>query len=95
MSFMRESSEYINDVVRRRRLAKKEAQIKTVEMLKAEGDHNIYFWDGEEFTSEFEDIFFEGHNAGNECTVDTQHKSDLGFWLMANGVMRRIKELNM
>ncbi|MBE6910894.1 MAG: hypothetical protein E7473_00030 [Ruminococcaceae bacterium] len=95
MSFMRESREYIDDIARRRRLAKKEAQIKTVEAFKNSGDKNIYFWDGEDFTNEYEDIVFGGHCAGNECTVDTQHKSDLGFWLMANGVMRRIKELNI
>ncbi len=95
MSFMRESREYIDDVARQRRLAKKEAQIKTVEAFKNAGDKNIYFWDGEDFTSGCEDILFEGHSAGNECTTDTQHKSDLGFWLMANGVMRRIKELNV
>ena len=95
MSFMRESREYIDDVARCRRLAKKEAQIKTVEAFKNSGDKNIYFWDGEEFTAEYEDIVFEGHSAGDECTTDTQHKSDLGFWLMANGVMRRIKELNI
>lgn len=95
MSFMRESREYIDDIARRRRLAKKEAQIKTVEAFKNSGDKNIYFWDGEDFTNEYEDIVFGGHCAGNECTVDTQHKSDLGFWLMANGAMRRINELNI
>lgn len=95
MSFMRESREYIDDVARRRRLAKKEAQRKTVEAFRASGDRNIYFWDAEEFTAGCEDIVFDAHSAGNECTVDTQHKSDLGFWLMANGVMRRIKELNI
>ena len=62
-------------------------------LRKWEDPKNIHFWDGEEFTEGEEDIVFEGFSAGEDCTVDTQHKSDLGFWLMANGMMRRMREL--
>lgn len=34
----------------------------------------------------------ECFRGGDECTTDTQHKSDLGFWLMANGVCRRLAD---
>ena len=55
------------------------------------GDKNVYFWDGEEVSSGDEDIMFGAYSAGDDCTVDTQHKSDLGFWLMANGICRRLE----
>lgn len=91
MSFMRESRERFDKTYHETRLAKKECQWQIVERFRAEGDDRIFFWDGEEFTSPEEDIFFEDWSAGEECTVDTQHKSDLGFWLMAKGIYRRLK----
>ena len=91
MSFMRESRERFDKTYHETRLAKKECQRQIVERFRAEGDDRIFFWDGEEFTSPEEDIFFENWSAGEECTVDTQHKSDLGFWLMAKGIYRRLK----
>ena len=90
MSYMREGRERFDDEVREMRLAKKQCMIEIIEAFHAQGDDKIFFWDGEEFTSEEEDICFEGFRAGDESTTDTQHKSDLGFWLMANGVCRRL-----
>ena len=92
MSYMRESRERFDDVARQVRLAKKQCQKEIVEYFRAQGDDKIFFWDGEEFTSEAEDIYFEDFRGGDECTTDTQHKSDLGFWLMANGVCRRLAD---
>ena len=92
MSFMREGRERFDDAVRELRLAKKQCEIEIVESFRAQGDDKIFFWDGEEFTSEEEDMYFEGFRAGDESTTDTLHKSDLGFWLLANGVCRRLEE---
>lgn len=91
MSFMRESRELFDASYKALRMAKKECQRQIVQKFVEEGDDKIFFWDGEEFTSPEEDIFFEAWSAGEECTVDTQHKSDLGFWLMAQGIYRRLK----
>lgn len=90
MSYMRESRERFDEDAREMRLAKKQCQKEIVEYFRAQGDDKIFFWDGEEFTTGEEDIYFEGFSAGDDCTTDTQHKSDLGFWLMANGVCRRL-----
>jgi len=89
---MREGRERFDDAVREMRLAKKQCEIEIVESFRAQGDDKIFFWDGEEFTSEEEDICFEGFCAGDESTTDTLHKSDLGFWLLANGVCRRLAQ---
>lgn len=93
MSYMREGREYLKTGYTAGRRAKKDCLIRITEEMRAAGDKNIHFWDGEEFTEGEEDIVFEGFSAGEDCTVDTQHKSDLGFWLMANGMMRRMREL--
>lgn len=95
MSYMREGRERIDDYARQLRKAKRECEIRIVEEFKNRGDKNIHFWDGEEFTSPENDIFFENHSMADEATTDVQHKSDIGFWLMANGVMRKIKEMNV
>lgn len=95
MSFMREGRERFDDAVRELRLAKKQCEIEIVESFRAQGDDKIFFWDGEEFTSEEEDLCFKGFRAGEESTTDTLHKSDLGFWLLANGVCRRLEEVRM
>ncbi len=92
MSYMRRSCERFDDQAKEVRLAKKQCQKEIVEYFRAQGDDKIFFWDGEEFTSEEEDIYFGEFRGGDECTTDTQHKSDLGFWLMANGVCRRLRE---
>ena len=93
MSYMREGREYLETGYTALRCAKKDCLKRITDEFREAGDENIYFWDGEEFTEGEEDIVFEGFSAGEECTVDTQHKSDLGFWLMANGMMRRLKDL--
>ncbi len=90
MSYMREGRERFDEDAKETRLAKKQCEIEIVESFRAQGDDKIFFWDGEEFTLGEEDIYFEGFSAGNECTTDAVHKSDLGFWLMANGVYRRL-----
>lgn len=92
MSYMRESRERFDDLAKEVRLAKKQCQKEIVEYFRSQGDDKIFFWDGEEFTSEAEDIYFGDFRGGDECTTDTQHKSDLGFWLMANGVCRRLAD---
>ena len=94
MSYMREGREYLKTGYTKLRRAKKDCLIRIVDERREAGDANIHFWDGEEFTEGEEDMLFEGFSAGEDCTVDTQHKSDLGFWLMANGMMRRMKKLN-
>ncbi len=93
MSYMREGREYFDDEALALRQAKKQCGSGVVRAFREAGDDRIFFWDGEEFTSGQEDFLFEGWSAGDECTTDTQHKSDLGFWLMANGICRRIAAL--
>ena len=90
MSYMREGREAFDPEALALRQAKKRCEIEIVDSMRDAGDGKIFFWDGEEFTSGGEDSLFEGRSAGDECTTDTQHKSDLGFWLMANGISRRI-----
>ena len=95
MGYMPTSKELINDGARKSRLAKKASMMAIVDDFKSRGDQNIYYWNGEEFTEGENDIVFEGHSAGLECTADTNHKSDLGFWIMANGMIRKLRELGM
>lgn len=93
MSFMREGREYFDTDAAAVRLAKKQCQSEVVDLFRKKGDDKIFFWDGDEFTNNEEDIVFNGWSAGEECTTDTQHKSDLGFWIMANSISRRIDDL--
>ncbi len=95
MGYMKTSKEEINEEARASRLAKKAAMMAIVEDFRQRGDQNIYYWNGEEFTEGENDIVFEGHSAGLECTADTDHKSDLGFFLMANGMIRKLREIGM
>jgi len=91
MSYMREGRERFDKYALSLRLAKKQCEIEIVKEFNDAGDKNVYFWDGEEVSSGDEDIMFGAYSAGDDCTVDTQHKSDLGFWLMANGICRRLE----
>jgi hypothetical protein len=50
----------------------------------AEGDKNVYFVDGA--------VHFATFNA-DECTVDTTHPNDLGFWRMAQAVGTVLEEI--
>ena len=95
MGYMKTSKEEIDEKARESRLRKKAAMMAIVEDFRSRGDQNIYYWNGEEFTEGENDIVFEGHSAGLECTADTDHKSDLGFFLMANGMIRKLRELGL
>lgn len=94
MSYMREGRERFNEDYRDLRLAKKQCEIEIVEKFRAQGDDKIFFWDGEDFSRGEEDIFFGDFSAGEENTVDGQHKSDLGFFMMASGIYRRLTGQN-
>ncbi len=50
----------------------------------SKGDKNLYFIDGNAI---FNDIHY------SNCTVDTIHPNDLGFWLMAETIGKTISEL--
>ncbi len=93
MGYMPVSKELINEAFAETRLAKKKSMMDVVDSFKARGDKNIYYWDGEDFVDGENDYVFEGHSAALENTVDTTHKSDLGTWMMANGVMKKIRAL--
>ncbi len=95
MGYMKTGDELINDGARDSRLAKKKSMTDVVDRFRERGDENIYYFDGEDFTEGEYDYVFLGHSAALECTVDTVHKSDLGFWLMSNGVIRKIKEFGL
>ena len=65
------------------RIKMKAFQKNLVEKLQAEGDHNIWFLDGEDLYPDF----FE------ENTVDGVHATDLGFWMMAENLEPVVKKL--
>ena len=54
----------------------------TYESAKARGDSNVYFLDGDDLTA----------MCGNEGTVDNCHPTDLGFYLMAKGIEKALRE---
>ncbi len=58
---------------------------KTYERALAEGDTNVYFIDGS--------TFFKAIDLWDCATVDGTHPTDLGFYLMANGIERVLKPL--
>ena len=91
LSYMREGRERFDTVYREERLAKKQCEIEIVNKFREAGDDKIFFWDGEEFSLGDEDIYFNDWSVGDENTVDGQHKSDIGFWMMASGIYRRMK----
>ena len=61
---------------REKRDKKRAFQRACVERRRAEGDRNIYFIDGRTVLNE----------AADECLVDGDHPTDLGFWLIAKGL---------
>ncbi|MBE3576283.1 MAG: hypothetical protein IMX00_01065 [Limnochordales bacterium] len=67
----------------RARTERKEFQQQTVERLRADGDTNLFFYDGSTLLGEDFD----------ECTVDGTHPSDLGFMRMANGLEPVLREI--
>lgn len=92
MSYMREGRENFDTEALRSRRAKRQCEIEIVESFKNAGDDKIFFWDGESFSSGDSDIYSGPFSAGDEATTDHTHKSDLGFWLMTDGIMRRLSE---
>lgn len=90
MSYMREGRERFDSEALRTRREKRQSEIEIVESFKNAGDERIFFWDGEDFCSGEEDVRSGLYNASDEATTDHTHKSDLGFWLMTDGIMRRL-----
>ena len=74
---------------------KRRGTVMSIEEKDGKPQLTVALENGEEFTAPENDIFFEGHSAALECTADTEHKSDLGFWLMANGMIRKLRELGL
>ena len=66
-------------------LARKEVVYKTYLRAKSLGDDRVYFLDGEE-------LF--GTNDVDNCTVDGCHPNDLGFYRMAEGIYKKMKEMD-
>ena len=92
MSYMREGRETFDREALEMRRAKRQCEREIVESFRNAGDEQIFFWDGEAFSTGEEDVVFGPFSAGDEATTDHTHKSDLGFWLMTDGVMRRLSE---
>lgn len=76
LSRIRYSNEHFNAKRLEAALIRKKIQSDTVRMYREQGDDNIYFHDGSEIL---------GH-AFHECTVDGSHPTDLGFYMMAEGL---------
>jgi len=65
-----------DEEARRQQETRKKMQIELVRSLRAAGDQNIYFHDGEKLLL----------HHGQECFVDGIHPTDLGFMQMADGL---------
>lgn len=72
------------DLAHKDRERRKEIIRTTWENARAAGDENVYFIDG--------DTIYEGIDR-HECTVDSVHPNDLGFWAMANAVEKVLKTI--
>lgn len=72
-----------NAASRAARDKKREFQRACVERRRAEGDRNIYFIDGRDVLKE----------AADECLVDGDHPTDLGFWLIAKGLKPVLEDI--
>ncbi|GIP34421.1 SGNH/GDSL hydrolase family protein [Paenibacillus sp. J2TS4] len=83
LSKIRFSRERLNPSLLQNRLINLQTQKETVERLRAQGDHNIHFYDGSTLLGDRYD----------ECTVDGTHPTDLGFLLMADGLTPFIRQL--
>lgn len=91
MSYMREGRERFQTDYTELRRARRDCERKIVEDFRAAGDDRIVFWNGEEFTEGDEDVADGVFSMGEECTTDTQHKSDMGFFLMARAMEKRLR----
>ena len=56
----------------------------TYENAKANGDENVYFLDGSTLIPE---------DINNEAKVDGTHPTDLGFYFMAQGIGKVLKDI--
>lgn len=90
MSYMRESREAFDDAAREKREAKRACEQRIVEDFRKKGDKNIFFWDGEEFCVGSDDSLLSSSAVSEENTVDTVHKSDMGFLQMARAMHERM-----
>lgn len=75
--------ESYDDDMLQRRLARKRVQLDTVERLRAAGDFNVHFRDGESLLGD------DWH----ECTTDGIHPSDLGYYRIAHALRPAIAGL--
>ncbi len=76
VSQIRFSYEAIDNTSRQTRLARRQMQIDTVDLLRKAGDNRVFFFDGGAMLGDDFD----------ECTVDGVHATDLGFLRMANSL---------
>lgn len=74
ISKFRYAWEMVGDRFKKWREERKELQSNTVKQFRANGDNNIFFYDGEDMLGEDFD----------ECTVDGAHPTDLGFMRIAD-----------
>ena len=76
-------ADFYDEQLLARRNSYRDFQRRVVEEKNSQGDRNIHFVNGHDFMDEYFD----------EYTVDFLHPTDLGFWKMAEGYHRVIKEL--
>ncbi len=76
-------ADYYDDNLFEKRNEYREFQRSIVKEKRDKGDNNIHFLNGHDFMDDFFD----------EYTVDFIHPTDLGFWKMAEGLYKVIKEL--
>lgn len=76
-------ADYYDEELLEKRNGYRKFQLDLVEERKNQGDANIYFLNGHDLMDEYFD----------EYTVDFIHPTDLGFWKMAEGFYKVIKEL--
>lgn len=77
------AKERYSEALRLEKEERKGVQRRTVELLRENGDDNIYFYDGSTLLGE----------QAHETTVDGVHPTDLGFLLMADGLAPVLKEI--
>ncbi len=86
-SRIRYGREDITPHLRVMREERKQFEIEVVEQLRAQGDQNIFFFDGSNAIGDDKDYF--------ECMVDGSHPTDLGFIRMADAMENVYKALVM
>lgn len=76
-------ADFYDEELLKKRNGYRNFQLKTVEERRMKGDENIHFLNGHDLMDEYFD----------EYTVDFIHPTDLGFWKMAEGFYKVIKDL--